>query len=65
MKSLAVLLCAWVMWASATAAKGRLVPVGGYETRAECEARRDTMREKAGREALYMMCLPDTVDPRK
>jgi len=59
-----VLLCAWVLWGGPA---GRLImPVDGYETKAECRAAEVThvqRDETQGRKSSYQ-CLPTGTDPR-
>jgi hypothetical protein len=55
-----LLLCAWVIWGLSA---NVWLPLGGYDTRAECYADRESRQARV--EKGHLVCLPDTVDPRE
>lgn len=64
--------CAWVLWVAAVGGDGtRALPAMAFETRADCEKEgidrdRRLRPEDRAKEGMrgYLICLPDTVDPR-
>ncbi len=56
--------CAWVLWLSSEAA---YTPLDSFKTREQCaagiEVAQAMAKVKAGRATV--LCLPDTVDPRR
>lgn len=59
------LLCAWVLWAAPRDLSAHW-PLGGWQTRDECDReakRRNLDAAKAATGAAHL-CLPDTIDPR-
>lgn len=60
--------CAWVLW-SRWSTQDLFAPVGGYQTKRECDGALALMRamDKYQGEkdpSQLSLCLPDTVDPR-
>jgi hypothetical protein len=67
MKTLALVLCAWVLWQQVVV-DGRIEGIArsAWDSKPPCEEARQAAQSAPGLtpEQRVLVCLPDTVDPR-